>query len=66
MLEAQATIAAEGITFRDRFGQPRQHPATLVERDSRAAMVRCLNLLGLDLEPLRDGPGRPPTSEAKR
>jgi P27 family predicted phage terminase small subunit len=66
MLAAQATVNAEGATFRDRFQQPRMHPAVLVERDSRAAMVRNLTALGLDLEPLRDGPGRPPASERGR
>jgi hypothetical protein len=32
-----------------------------VERDQRAALVRCLRNLNLDLEPLRDRPGRPPS-----
>ena len=57
---AGAVIQREGAVFKDRFGQPRLHPAVLVERDNTAAMLRALNSLGLDLEPLRDGPGRPP------
>jgi P27 family predicted phage terminase small subunit len=59
MRQAQASIEAEGATFPDRFGQPRPHPATVIERDSRAAMLAALKQLNLDLEPLRDGPGRP-------
>jgi P27 family predicted phage terminase small subunit len=59
MREAQRIIAAEGICITDRFGQKKQHPATLVERDSRAAYLRALKDLHLDVEPLNDGPGRP-------
>jgi hypothetical protein len=40
-------------------GIPRVHPLCMVERDQRAALVRCLRNLNLDLEPLRDRPGRP-------
>ncbi|MFZ5448162.1 MAG: P27 family phage terminase small subunit [Thermodesulfobacteriota bacterium] len=60
MRQAQETLSREGATFPDRFGQPRPHPATVIERDSRAAMLAALKQLNLDLEPLRDGPGRPP------
>jgi hypothetical protein len=38
---------------------PRVHPLCAVERDQRSALVRCLKTLNLDLEPLRDRPGRP-------
>jgi P27 family predicted phage terminase small subunit len=58
MRGAQSTIEAEGATFHDKWGQPRSHPATVIERDSRAAMLSALKQLNLDIEPLRDGPGR--------
>jgi P27 family predicted phage terminase small subunit len=58
--EAQAVIAKEGPQVQDRFGQWKAHPLLTVERDSRAAMLAALKALNLDLEPLRDGPGRPP------
>lgn len=60
MVEAQEAIRRDGAIIRDRFDIPKQHPATLVERDSRTAMLSALKALHLDLEPLHDGPGRPP------
>lgn len=60
MRQAQDILKAEGMTTLDRFSQPRPHPAAAIERDSRAAMLAALKQLNLDLEPLRDGPGRPP------
>jgi phage terminase small subunit len=40
-------------------GVPRAHPAAAIERDARAALIRALKALNLDVEPLRDRPGRP-------
>jgi hypothetical protein len=59
-------IAAEGMIARGSKRQPRAHPLLGVERDARAAMVAALKALNLDLEPLRDGPGRPPGSRGAR
>jgi P27 family predicted phage terminase small subunit len=55
----EATIDSEGSTIRDRFGQPKQHPAVLNAREARSAMLKCLRNLNLDLEPLNDRVGRP-------
>jgi hypothetical protein len=45
--QARAEIERTGVTFTDRFGQPRENPACDVERKSRsqyAALLRQLNL----------------------
>ena len=58
MREAQRTIAREGATFADRFGQVKAHPATVIERDSRAGMLMALKQLNLDVQPATSRPGR--------
>lgn len=57
---AQNAVKRTGAVFKDRFGQFKAHPLLSVERDARAQMMAALKALNLDLEPLRDGPGRPP------
>lgn len=59
MKAAAADIANDGQMVADRFGQMKPHSLLPVERDARAAMLAALKQLNLDLEPLRDGPGRP-------
>jgi P27 family predicted phage terminase small subunit len=59
MRQAQRRLRREGLTTTDRFGQRKVHPATVIERDSRAAMLGALKQLHLDLEPLNPQPGRP-------
>ncbi len=59
MREAQKNIQRDGMTVMDRWGQIKAHPLCSVERDSRAQFLSALKQLNLDLEPLRDGPGRP-------
>jgi hypothetical protein len=56
-VRSQIDLQGELLTIR---GIPRVNPLCAVERDQRAALVRCLRNLNLDLEPLRDRPGRPP------
>ena len=56
---ARATIDENGMTVIDKAGQVKPHPLLACERDSRAAFLAGLKALNLDLEPLRDGPGRP-------
>jgi len=56
---AKALLDADGPVVTDRWGQKKTHPAASVERDNRAAWMSALKQLNLDVEPLRDGPGRP-------
>lgn len=60
MRAAQKAIAEDGMIARGSKRQPRAHPLLAVERDARAQMLAALKMLNLDIEPLRDGPGRPP------
>jgi len=59
---ARRQIAKDGLVFRDRWGKPRTHPMVSVELKAQAAFLAALKQLNLDLEPLRDAPGRPPGS----
>ena len=60
-LEAEAMQQArvEGLSSTDRYGQRRPHPLLSVARDARGQMLTALRALHLDVEPLRDRPGRP-------
>lgn len=53
-VEARETIAREGSYFRDRFDQPKAHPALAVERDCRISFARLLRELQLDGSPVPD------------
>lgn len=53
-------IDTEGMQVSDRFGQMKPHPLLAAERDARSQMLASLRQLNLDVEPLRDAPGRPP------
>jgi hypothetical protein len=53
------TIDADGEVIRTKMGI-KDHPALKHEIANRSFVVRTLARLGLDLEPLRSGPGRPP------
>jgi P27 family predicted phage terminase small subunit len=59
MQAARKKIDKQGLTVADRWGQLRSHPLLPIERDSRAAFLAGLRALNLDLEPLKDRPGRP-------
>lgn len=57
--QCQRAITKDGLLSRGSKRQPRAHPLLAVERDARGQMLAALKALNLDLEPLRDGPGRP-------
>ena len=46
--EARSILDREGLTFDDRFGQPKSRPEVVIERDSRLAFARLLRELCLD------------------
>jgi len=56
---ARRQIDMDGMTILGKEKQIKPHPLLANERDSRAAFLAGLKALNLDLEPLRDGPGRP-------
>jgi len=56
--QARAMLAAEGLVTRDRFNQPKPHPAAVIARDAEASFRAALRDLHLDLEPTRPV-GRP-------
>lgn len=60
MRECQKAIKRDGPQVKDRFDQLKPHPLLPIERDARSQMLVALKQLNLDLEPLRDAPGRPP------
>ena len=62
---AREAIEAHGLTYVDRFGQPRSRPEVNIERDSRIAFVRCLRELDLDVE-LPPETKRPPFLQGYR
>ena len=57
--ECQKIIKKEGMQIQDRFGQWKAHPLCITERDARSQFLLSLKALSLDVEPLKDGPGRP-------
>jgi P27 family predicted phage terminase small subunit len=59
MREAQGLIKRDGLVFETESGGFKPHPAAIIERNSRAAMLSALKALNLDIEPLNDRPGRP-------
>jgi len=56
---ARTAIDKDGLTVIDKAGQIKSHPLLPIERDSRAAFLAGMKALNLDLEPLKNGPGRP-------
>ncbi len=55
---ARTLLDAEGLVVRDRFDQPKPHPASVIVRDAEASFRSALRDLRLDVEPSRP-PGRP-------
>ncbi len=56
--EDEATVARDGRYVRDRFGQPREHPAAKAIRENTIVFCRIIRELGLALVAPEDS--RPP------
>ncbi|MBI68520.1 MAG: hypothetical protein CMJ38_00555 [Phycisphaerae bacterium] len=52
--QARGAIEKHGLTFNDRFEQPRPRPEVSVERDNRIAFARLLRELALDVPDVED------------
>ena len=65
MRECQQAIAKDGALLVDRFGQQKPHPLLAAERDARGQFLGAMRQLNFDVEPLRDGPGRPGGGRAR-
>ena len=48
---ARELLDREGLTYEDRFDQPKARPEVAIERDSRIAFARLLRELALDVDP---------------
>lgn len=47
--EARKVLEKEGLTYIDRFDQPKARPEVAIERDARISFARLVRELGLDL-----------------
>jgi phage terminase small subunit len=54
-VQARQILDRRGLTFKDRFGQPKPRPEVAIERDSRVSFARLLRELDLDVEPPTEG-----------
>src|SRR3989442_918574 len=49
-VQARQILDRRGLTFKDRFGQPKPRPEVAIERDSRISFARLLRELDLDID----------------
>jgi len=54
--QARKILAKQGMTYIDRWDQPRARPEVSIERDSRIAFARLLRELNLDVEEPPESP----------
>lgn len=65
-VQARKELEKHGsITYKNRFGEPRPHPAVAIERDSKTLFARLLRELDLDVEPPLEAK-RPPALHSIR
>ena len=56
------TVSTDGDVILDRFNQKAPHPLLAAIRGLEQVRRQCLRELNLNIEPLKDRPGRPPGS----
>lgn len=61
--EAREAITKHGLTYEDRFGQPRARPEAKMEIENRTSFARLMRELALDVAPPAE-PKRPPVLRA--
>jgi hypothetical protein len=64
--KAREHLATDGAVFVDRFGQQKPSPWVDVADKSRAAWLRCIRELGIDLAEAADDPRPPQIAAASR
>jgi phage terminase small subunit len=64
--QAREAIKEHGITYTDRFGDPRPRPEISIERDSRLAFARLIRELDLDTDPPVQERSRPAPLRSNR
>jgi P27 family predicted phage terminase small subunit len=57
--QARQALLEHGVTYLDRFQQPKSRPEVAIERDSRIAFARLIRELGLDVS--EPDESKPPT-----
>lgn len=60
---ARQVIDAQGMTFIDRFDQPKARPEIAIERDSRIGFARLVRELALDGVDVPEAPRAPRTAD---
>ncbi|WP_348645712.1 P27 family phage terminase small subunit [Nitratireductor aquibiodomus] len=60
---AREYIDRNGMTFTDRFGQPKARPEVAIERDSRIGFARLIRELALDGVDAPEAPRSPRTAD---
>lgn len=62
-VSAREVIDADGMTYTDRFGQPKPRPEVAIERDSRIGFTRLIRELALDGVDAPETPRAPRTAD---
>lgn len=60
---AREVIDEQGMTYTDRFGQPKARPEVSIERDNKVVLARLLRELALDSDTPSEAPRMPRTRD---